>query len=358
MTAEAVIFEELTGSRRSIELRNRALPYRPVAFPGEQRIKKTTYPGNPVATIQVLGPNEQPIELKGTWKTRYVTNDARLSGFDDIYVLGFPVTAEILSTAFERLRVGGNQISLTWGPIVRIGVITQFVPNFQRVEDIEWTLTFEPQQRGTRVAPVASSPTLPTVDVNIALVGLLDAFLDIPFFIPSVTGPLLAAEIAAQTFALNLTSSLAAISGIPEISKAQFKAVASAASSLNDACQEIRALCLDKSIEVLIPTAKVSDILAAENWRRAAAIAAAVLATAGIDAREAVRSRVGDDVIETVTLKDNQTLRDIALAAFGSADDWVVIADFNGITTSDPGSGTTIRVPRKGFNNSGSGLAR
>jgi len=355
MTAEALAIEEVTGSERSIELRNRALPYRPASFPGEQRIKKSTYPGNPVSTIQVLGPNELPIELKGTWKSRYIDGDATLSGFPDLILPGIPLDAEILSAAFERLRVAGNQIEVSWGPVVRRGVITKFVPNFQRVEDIEWTLTIEPSQRGERVAPFVSLPSLPTIEINAALLALLDVFAGIPFFIPNVTGPLLAAEILAQNATLTLVSSLSSISGIPSISPSQFFSVATAAEAVRGASDTIRDLAADQSIEDFIPTATIADVLAAENWRRAASAAALVLAAEAMRAREAVRSRVADNVIATTVLRENQTLRDLALLYYGSSDAWTTIADFNGFVTSTPPAGTRVKVPERGYSATGTG---
>jgi hypothetical protein len=358
MTAEAFTFVELTGSERSIVLRNRALPYRPVAFGGKQRIKKTTYPGNPVSTIQILGPEESTIELKGTWKSRFVSEDASLWGFDDLIVPGFPVTAEILTEAFNRLRISGNQIEMSWGPEIRRGVIVDFTPNYQRVEDIEWTITFDPSQRGTRVAPRASAPVEPTVEIDAALLALLDLGSQIPpIILPNVTGPIILAQNLAQEGALALTGSIGSISGIPIVTPAQFQSVASNSETLRDACVDIRTLTVDQTIEDFIAVPSVSDTLSAETWRRAYAAAALVLAASAIRARESVRARVADEVIATVIVRDNQTLRDLALEYFGSSDAWTTIADFNGYASSDVGTGIQIQIPRQGWSSSGSGAS-
>lgn len=356
MVAESITFEELTGSQRSIQLSNRALPYRPLAFPGSHRFKKNSYPGNPIATIQVLGPDEDEIEFKGAWKSRYVFADAKLDGFDDLTFFGLtPITAEILVEAFTRMRISGNQIQVSWGPEVRRGIISKFVPNYQRVEDVEWSITFVPSQIGERSLPPLTTPPIPGIELNAALLALLDVASLIPgFFLPNVTTALLAAEIAAQFAAVSMASVVGSISGVPSISTSEFQAVASNAESVRDACDEIKSLCSDLPIEDYIATANVGDVVSAESWRRAFAAAALVLAAAAIRTRESIRARVNDDVIITVVVRDNQTLRDLALRYLGTSDAWVTIADFNGFTSSNVASGTRVKIPRVGFSATGS----
>ena len=49
----------------------RAAPLRPWSFGGQQRSSRSDYPGARTPTEQVLGPNQKPQTLRGTWDDRY-----------------------------------------------------------------------------------------------------------------------------------------------------------------------------------------------------------------------------------------------------------------------------------------------
>lgn len=349
MSGEPLTITELSGSRRSVTLRNRAMPHRPVAWPRETVVKEQRYAGNPVKTVQVLGPDHRPLELRGAWKTKFVTQDADLTGFDDLWTEGDDVTAELLVAVFDRLHTASNLLEVTWASEVWRGVMTKFEPSYARVEDIEWSCSFTWTQRGEMTAPLASPFTDSQGENNTALSALEDAMADVPPFaiLPAMLNPLDAGLILAREAMLSLSAGLAAVSGVPEIGSEQFQAVASAAEAAATACRDMAALALDSSIESFIATDDVATVLSAQTWARDVGNAASAMAAAAIESREAIRSRVVDGYLAVVVLRQGQTLRSLALEWYGSSDAWTTIADANGLTTSNPPAGLIILIPRR-----------
>jgi hypothetical protein len=348
MTAEALTIRELSGSMREVELRDRALPHRPVAWPGELSHVQKWYPGNPVATIQVLGPRCLDTSMGGVWKTRYIGQMVHLVGFDDLVSEGDDVTAELLVQVFHRLLRAGNPLEVAWGPEVRRGILSKFEPNYERVEDVEWSVTFVWNQLGELTAPRVAAASSPQRDLDAALSELEDALARMPAIIlPNLTGAIIFAEQAMRDGALALSAGLGAIYGVPEVTLAEFGGIASAAEMVATASRSALALALDSSPEDVFATDDVTSALAAETWRRDFGAAARHLGALAIKAREAVRARVVDDYLAIETIGPGQTLRSLALRYYGSADSWPLIADANGLVGSDAPVGTRVVIPRR-----------
>lgn len=353
MAGETLLITELTGSERSVELRDRALPYQSVAWGGEAKYTKNVYPGNPVATIQVLGPDEGDTTMKGMWKTRYVGDMATITGFEDIGgafdILSGAITAERLAQVFHRLRRSGQHLEVRWGPEVRRGILADFQADYDRVEDVGWTATFVWGQVGEEEAPRAAAEVAdPTTGINNALAGLEDLIARLPpIILPNVTGPIIFAEEAMRIAALSMTSSLGSITGVPTVTPGEFQNIASLSIQVGVAAQSMVQQTSDQSIEEWVATNFVGDILTVETYRHDLAAATLALWVAAIVAREAVRARVVNDYLAIVHIRQNQTLRTLALDYYGDADAWQTIADANRLTSAVVARGTIIAIPRR-----------
>jgi len=355
---EAFTITELTGSERSIELRDRAMPYKPVSWPGEQRTEKTLYPGNPQATIQVLGPEEIDVEIRGRWKDRYIGrgNMIVLSGWDSIVSAGETPSAEQMVQVFHTLRRSGNLLEVRWGPEIRRGVLKRFEPNYHRLDVIEWTCRFEWLQYGaTAPTPFTSAPSQ---TMSAELAATLAALNDIASGMPQILFPDFVAEaltlqgtIAAAS--LTMIEADADITGIPVVTQDQFQGFSSKVADVVDACSALRQA-VDVPVTEMVPTDDMVNRLAGYVWARDMSAALVALAVAAVRARETIRDRTVSAYLAEVTLKTNQTLRDLARQYYGSADDWTYIADANGLVGSSHAAGTKIMVPRR---QTGSGRA-
>ena len=61
----AFVIEEITGEMRRVELSGWALPFRPLTLSGTHRAEFTWYQGSGIASVQELGPEEEPTNIKG-----------------------------------------------------------------------------------------------------------------------------------------------------------------------------------------------------------------------------------------------------------------------------------------------------
>ena len=85
--AYPIVIRETTGPGRQVVLQGRSLPYRGVAWEGEQRMEVKWYPGSPVGSAQVLGPKYMPTQMEGMWKDAFLAseeNRAKLFNFPPV----------------------------------------------------------------------------------------------------------------------------------------------------------------------------------------------------------------------------------------------------------------------------------
>lgn len=344
---DSVIVREVTGSARSITLSNRALPYRPTSWTGTQHFKKTWYPGNPEATIQILGPREEETEMRGFWKSRFIGEDVDLEGFDELVTAGTLITAETVVAAFEKVRRAANELEVRWGPEVRRGILRSFSKNYHNINDIEWTAMFEWSKIGVRPQPVAGGVVAPAQDLNTSMLLLDEILSKIPIgLLPNVTAPIRAATILVRNSVVNVNLSLANVFGLPEIPFQARQNLETLIKQLLDEAETGRDLVINGPYLPFLPVDVASKVLEVEVWRRDMGNGFLGVQTAALNARDDVRKRSMPGTITTVTVKQNQTLKDIALEFFGNADDWTVIADANRLTSAIVARGTTIVIPR------------
>ena len=161
--------EELTGTKRSIELFGAALPRKGAAWSEKMRMKTETYAGNPLeATQQILGPVMLPSEWEGFWRT------TQLIGNPCEYTEngGYPQQVTLASTLRDILEMifeSGQRLRVTWSTeesfiipneqspevgerrIVRIGRASEWKFSHDRMDDIAWNITFEWISKGASV---------------------------------------------------------------------------------------------------------------------------------------------------------------------------------------------------------------
>lgn len=339
MAAEAFIIEELTGQRRSIVLRGRALPYRGVKWPGEQRHRVTWYAGNPQATLQVLGPQENQTQLRGTWKDRFIRGMTTVQGFDEVRF------AEDMVAIFHELRRSGNLLRVQWGREVRRGILAKFSPQYDRPQDIAWEATFtwiDFDVEAPRAAPATSTgPEL--VDLTNELDDTL-AFrpsFALPGFASGILGSVGDLRIGVSAmFDLSLNVRVQASLPIPSV-QASF----SVAARIRVSAEATISASADVPIEDAIPSDDLNEVIEAEQWRMDVAHRTRRLQAHAIRQAERLRSRAEPGVLDVVAVPGETTLRHLALVYYGNADDWQQIADVNSITGSAVPAGTVVVIP-------------
>jgi hypothetical protein len=350
MASEPLILRELTGSQRIVELLDRALPYWSVGFEVQQHVQQKWYPGNAVATIQVFGPREQPVEFRGMWKTRFIdaVKSCVLIGFDDIPNVGGRITAENLVEVFYRLARSGNDMELRWGLEVRRGVLRVFRPDYDRGQDIGWTATFLPAQKGARPKLRAAREADPLPPLRSTLNDLeLTAAAEPPGLLATVSSDIADAVDTVRITMTDLADGVAGIQNTAQVATAQAQNVQTLVQRAMSALEALTSGNIgDLPYVQLLPVDNLVSVIPVENWRRDMAQKARACGVSAQKAGDDVAQRATPGALTVVTMKQGQTLRTLALVYLGDSDAWPVIGDANGYTSAIVPVGARVVIPR------------
>ena len=380
----AMIFEQLTGSRRSITLRGRSMCYRPITLARTQRVTTTWLPASPKAIQQVIGPTFEPTTLNGVWKDKYLGTDdsaVELINFPRLSPAAngqagvassstfvgnnaFPGTqrvrlARVIVDAFELMLAEGQDIRWQWDQYVRYGKIKRFpfqlgVPT-GGIEDIGWELEIEWS------GDIASPPIVVKTTVNLLATAaglaklvqqLNDALAKLGqlkqpnAFVNTITAPL--ASIAALVAAL--ISGLRKVVSVTQLPSDLAKTVGAQLQALKLLVRE-----LITSIDSILPASgEAAKVGAADAVQIAALVQAAIrkrlveLASFAAEQQRLLALFEGDEVIATFFADSAMTLRDVSTRYYGRPDEWVTISNFNAFYSTTVPAGTLVRVPKIG----------
>jgi LysM repeat protein len=115
-------------SNEKVILLGNMMPKQPFSFGGKQRIQKEFYPGHSEPTVQVFGPEESDMTVKGKLKDKRY-KDPALAG----------VSTEI-QEALDAIRVRGNLCRFSLGEWKRYGFLEETEFEMNTLREIEYTL--------------------------------------------------------------------------------------------------------------------------------------------------------------------------------------------------------------------------
>jgi cell division septum initiation protein DivIVA len=355
----------LTGDKNHLLLYGRALPYRPLPFAGKMRAEFTRYPGNPIATIQMIGPDEGTTTINGMWKDRFIktTSDlgAPVFGQPGIATYNGATVANVfdLVQLVDGFRRRGQLLEVGWDEIVRHGIIRTFTQRWLRREDVEWELEFEWASQGENELPVGFSVTPPIVDI---INGIIDS-------VNELTDAIAIIQAAYSTIASWMNTISNALDAIQEAAGALVDLATQAvngvlaplalAKKLTSTVQTIidKAKEIDDTIASLPARASryVQDIssltqaeaLESERLNRQARRAARKTRAESARKRQEMQANSQEQrPLAVITAKEGQDLRDISREAYGTPDEWRRLMAYNGFITSKLTAGDQVIVPK------------
>lgn len=346
----ALIIAELTGSQRSITLRGWALPNRGPEFGGRLRTKTTWYAGNQVGTMQVLGSEVTPTEFEGFWMDRHLgdSNEGQqivTEGFDDTIT-----TALDLVSAFESFRDSGNRLRVEWGPFVRNGVLAEFMPSPDRIQDIKWKMQFEWDARDDATAPRATTDEPPDTS---ALRRALNAVDDQLAFGPrSLVGSYFT-SISSRVSGLrrqvgNVFDRVRQAQGLAVIPLRSVLGIVSDVDRLRSDSNELLVDLLETALDEITDLDDGYTTIQVEGWRRSQGRAVSALRAQAQEVARMIRTTGQPEPIQIVETREGDTLRDIAWQVYGIADEWQRIAAANSLVDSIVAVGTYLVIPPLG----------
>jgi LysM repeat protein len=360
--------EEGDPARRlRVVLRGRAMPFELVEFGVAQRTKVTRYPGNPVATQQVLGPEELPTQMSGAWSNRYLTGAITVNG-DDKRVTTVREAVEL----FGSLCRSGKRVRVQWGSEIRTGLLKSFTPRWQREQDATWEVEWEWSSRNDETTARGASGL--DAGVSTDLFAYLNRVEDIAALVP------LAAELAASAVAQvvdtinrvrDVVSDVVQVLRIAEtvvsVPSTVFGAAKAAVTSLElETSELVRQLTTSRagtsssagaaltgdttsplytSSGAALNSSSSTQQLQFEVWRRSTARAAENLLYATQQQVAALTRRVQPQTVQTYTAKGDQDLYAISRQFYGAPDFANFLAVANRLSSVRVKAGTQLRIP-------------
>lgn len=373
MTAgNEIVIEELGGSNPSrIILRNRAMPYRAVAFPRSNRVKTIWYQGNPRATQQVLGPEYGPTEFHGTWKAKFLVVSLDVDDADADVVVSGPIysdaavigqTAAQVVTIFETLHKRAQEVRVTWGAESRRGILKDFEPTYDRVEDVPWRLLFEWNGLDETVGQIGMNRggdvILGGQNVQQNMVNADDSLTLLPArdIDPRVAEDLFTRADVVRGDSLSVIAHSRSAANMVTVTIAKAQAIASAAENVAQNGFSLSQICQAQQYLAFSDSDGVVSVLRVETFRRTVGRNYDGLVLASYQERDAALS-FADGLKDTFSVRagTKTTLRDLAKRYLGAADAWPDIARVNRMSGSAVDAGTIVFIPRKRMTASGAG---
>ena len=363
--ASPLTIEELTGQRRVLVLSARALPFRPISFLGTQRKEITRYPGNPIATMQMLGPTEEPTTIHGRWSDRFVRSvddDGRTVEPEALAYLNGELVPDVrtLASTVDDLRRQGQQIRVTWEHLARDGIIDQFKQDWLRADIVEWEIKFEwgsqadvqtptaiSAQSGdqsdfaTKIGTQADELTAATISADFSLSESISSFLQ------KATNSI---NLASDTITAASDNATGAITS-PEESARE---ILGAVDNLKVNCQSILNKLASQPAQALvladdIASLTLADSLDAYQYSASLSSLARSLRDLAADGGDELKANTDDvTLLDIFTAVENLDLRSVSTRYYGDSNHWRELMSYNGLTDSRLTAGMMVLIPSLG----------
>lgn len=366
ISSDAIEFTiaEQTGDRRTLTLSERALPYRPIEWSVEQAAEWTRYMGNPIKTLQILGPDDLPTDINGFWKERFINDPIRrpASYTQNGATVPLLATTDLVNLCNDMCRKG-QVVVVQWGPEVRRGLLKRFSRKWHNVRDAEWSMRFEWQSQNDADAPAVMSK-----DTDFAnALGTLNAYTQAIQTLLTDAEDLAGAQITLyQSYTTTLDNLVTQfqdtvsnvldtimpiidqqrrIAGILNDVAATSDQMAGAISATPAASQAIGT---SSSSAALTGTTVATDgaVLAVESTLRQLTSKLRDMKFSALETQADVLKSISPDIISAFTARGLTDLRDVSADFYQTQDEWRSLMLFNRLTDSRLAAGQTVFVPK------------
>lgn len=367
MTASTFTIKTVTGDEQmELQLKGRALPYQPFTLEGSMRAEFTWYPGNAVATVQMLGAEEKPSTIEGMWKDRFIknlTDENKQVIPTGVANFNGQAVADVfaLVAAVEKIRLAGQLVRVEWDSITREGILRGFQQSWVRREDVKWQMTFEWASRGeaqvsvtlpSSPSPDAFSKQLSSLSDTLFTATKLPAeFSVVEDFTAAVEGPLadiVAAVAQVQAAVKNSVSQVLSPVDAAQRTLAAVQTVKTAASTIVDVVDSFPPVQLIKTFD--LSELGLSDALVASNYGRSVREAARNLLLTAADQSDTLGTvSREEELVASFVSRSPIDLRHISQKYYGTPNEWRRLLTYNGFNSSIIPLGTLVMVPKITF---------
>jgi hypothetical protein len=366
-SSSAFTIAEQTGRKRVLILKERALPYRPFTLSGSMRAETTWYPGNPIASMQVLGNEEAPTTITGRWADRFlrsIDDEGRAVQASAIALLGTggagatqPVANVVeLAKTVDSIRREGQVVEVTWDQQIRHGIVEQFVQIWDRAEILNWEITFKWISQGEREVPISFALEVDQKSLSAKFNTLYDQLhtsLAAPFsLVEDIQRALDEMDAIISDAIGSITDTTANITDAVLTPATAVKRTLAAMETIKEGALRIENIVSSKAARALINTDEIDALsqgqtLTAESYVRGVKISARLLKTTAAEQNDTLTRRDDEqEILAVFTAHTNMDLRDVSTRFYGTQEEWRRLLKYNGLTSSKLLAGMFIMVPR------------
>lgn len=355
-SAPPFTLRELSGDERAVRLVGRALPYRPFELTTNQRVEVDWYPGMPIGTATVLGATEDPTEINGEWKDKYL-GVAESGTQPPMSVDGSPVlTIKEAIVLFDSLCRLGQLIEVTWHDQTRHGHLAQFKKRFKNIHDVEWTMKFEWVSRGEALQAAAFAVGNQLDDVRGALLTQMDKLdgIGVPRgfgFSTSFIVGIQSFQHSIEDFINRVEDAIQNLVGQAQTVIRATRGIVASLVGIETECATMRDF-LSASVagaingDTVVSDQSYNEKLAAEEYRAELAAWAAAMRNLAVEQRTALKRQVETDILATYTARLGEDLRDVSSLFYKTPFEWRRIMIFNELTNVELAAGQRVDVPK------------
>lgn len=370
----AFTIRELTGDKRTLILKERALPYRPFDLTGTQRNSIEWYPGSPIGTMQVYGAAEQPTTITGAWKDKFLdgspgTAPAEVSGFStfglDNEFGGNDTFQQVLRTSRELvalvddMRRKGQEVEVTWLNQVRRGLIDRFQTKWQTGHDVDWELGFVWISQGESLEDIAmESDASDLGDLPNRVQGFVDRLSENPSELVPQAGDRFAdvsvsmqeAGAKLQELTNELTDMVTEAAGAVTAPGEAMRRAVGILDGLKLSAELLWEIATDTADAIALDASELQSFgrtLAQRVSVRERADAATELRNMAAREQSRLLNMSATSVVKIFQARDGQDLRDVSTAFFGNPDEWRSLMLYNRLSTSILSAGQVVFVPAR-----------
>jgi nucleoid-associated protein YgaU len=358
-----VILEYKDGRPQSADqvvLKGQFMPHQPFTFGGEQRLVKEYYPGNSEPTVQVLGPKESDLKIKGGFRIkglkRQYGQDSGGTSIEAAQVREFALQYQEL---IDAMRLRGNLVKITMGHWHRWGFIENVSFDMKTKADIAYEISFfivgfNPPKNSKILTSSDDNLIQPNKDLTNAALAAISKMQQFPTDMPQSIADFLNGEIskvaAAISLATNFVNSI--VTSAEQIEASVNRAIGllkNARSTISSTGRRINAIATDftslgasvtnewqKSIATVKSINHINDMRG--NFQTLAASLAALQA-------KMIALQTTVPAFRHL-VRDGDTLQKISTKYYNTPDNWQKIMEHNKLTTTVLTSGTVLEIPK------------
>lgn len=332
------------------------MPQTPFEFGGTQKISKDYYPGSEEATVQVHGPQENDLVIKGRFRNKHLNKPNTPKEFK---IANPKAVCEAYQKRVDEVRTRGNLLKLQMGEWVRWAILEEGKFTMNRLTDIEYEIKFsivgKKQPTGCHTTEQkADDPRASNNDLVAAAAAAMSNVHNYPSTMPRTLAEFLNAKISDVAGVVSLVTGF--VDGIID----DANAIVGSANRAIGMIKYARAYC-SKSIRTIGSIANTATNLGSAFHTEAEKTSALIRNAKFLNDTKteifsmsiflAALQRKFELLSQSLPrarhlVVSNDTLQSISLKYYGTSDNWKKVYDHNSLTSTVLTRGTVLEIPK------------